>query len=218
MNDFKISDIFAVTLDPLQVIVTLLIALAVGLFIFFIYKKTFSGVMYSRNFNISLIMLTMVTALMLLIINNSLALSLGMVGALSIIRFRTAVKDPIDTVFMFWAVGEGIAMGTKFYDIGLISAVVIGAVMVVLSLVKGRGTQPYLLIIHYNEMASGQIKQMIKQLPGGKLKSKTVQRDGIELTMEVRLKDSETAFVEKFMRVEGVYDAALISHQGDIVS
>ena len=108
MNDFTLSDIFSITLNPLQVITSLLIALLVGLFIFFIYKKTFGGVMYSRNFNLSLIMLTMVTSLMLMLISNSLAVSMGMVGALSIIRFRTAVKDPIDTVFMFWAVGEGI--------------------------------------------------------------------------------------------------------------
>lgn len=216
--DFSFSDIFTVTLSPLQVIATLVIALVIGLFVFFIYKKTFGGVMYSRNFNVSLIMLTMVSALMLMLINNSLALSLGMVGALSIIRFRTAVKDPIDTVFMFWAVGEGIAVGTKFFDIAVIAAVIIGVVMILLSTFRGKGTQPYLLILHYDEAASGQIKQMVKQLPGGRLKSKTVQRDGIELTMEIRLRESETAFVEKFLRVEGVYDAALISHQGDIVS
>lgn len=216
--DFKFSDIFATTMSPLQVVATLVIALVIGLFVFFIYKKTFGGVMYSRNFNVGLIMITMVSALMLMLINNSLALSLGMVGALSIIRFRTAIKDPIDTVFTFWAVGEGIAVGTKFYDVAVIAAVVIGVVMILLPAFRGKGTQPYLLIIHYDEAASGQIKQMIRQLPGGRLKSKTVQHNGIELTMEVRLRDNETSFVEKFLRVDGVFDAALISHQGDIVS
>ena len=137
MNDFTLSDIFSITLNPLQVITSLLIALLVGLFIFFIYKKTFGGVMYSRNFNLSLIMLTMVTSLMLMLISNSLAVSMGMVGALSIIRFRTAVKDPIDTVFMFWAVGEGIAVGTKYYDIAVIAALTIGVIMVVLTVFKG---------------------------------------------------------------------------------
>lgn len=216
--EFTFADIFQTTMNPLQVVSTLVIALIIGLFVFFIYRKSFGGVMYSRNFNVGLIMLTMVSALMLMLINNSLALSLGMVGALSIIRFRTAVKDPIDTVFMFWAVGEGIAVGTRFFDVAVISAIVIGVVMLLLSFVRGKGTQPYLLIIHYDEAASGQIKQMVKQLPGGQLKSKTVQRDGIELTMEVRLRENETGFVEKFLRVEGVFDAALISHQGDIVS
>ena len=209
MNDFTFADIFSLSMSPLQVIVTLLMALIVGGFICFVYKKTFGGVMYSRNFNLSLIVLTMVTALMLMLINNSLALSLGMVGALSIIRFRTAIKDPMDTVFMFWSVGEGIAIGTKFYDIAIISAIIIGVVLAAMGAFKFKGTRPYILILHYDESASGQIKQ---------IKSKTVQRDGIEMTLELRLKDNETGFVEKFMRVEGVYDAALISHQGDIVS
>lgn len=218
MNEFSLSDIFSITLSPLQVILTLVIALLVGLFVFFIYKKTFGGVMYSRNFNLSLIMLTMVTSLMLMLINNNLALSMGMVGALSIIRFRTAVKDPIDTVFMFWAVGEGIAIGTRFYDIAVIAALVIGVIMVVLTVFKGKASMPYLLIIHYHEGASQQVRQMVKQLPNARLKSKTAQRDGIELTMELRLRENETGFVEKFLRVDGVYDATLISHQGDIVS
>ena len=218
MNEFSFSDIFSITLSPLQVILTLVIALLVGLFVFFIYKKTFGGVMYSRNFNLSLIMLTLVTSLMLMLINNNLALSMGMVGALSIIRFRTAVKDPIDTVFMFWAVGEGIAIGTRFYDIAVIAALVIGVIMVVLTVFKGKASMPNLLIIHYHEGASQQVRQMVKQLPNARLKSKTAQRDGIELTMELRLKENETGFVEKFLRVDGVYDATLISHQGDIVS
>ena len=218
MNDFSFADIFTLSMSPLRVLITLLLALAVGGFICFIYKRTFGGVMYSRNFNLSLIVLTMVTSLMLMLINNSLALSMGMVGALSIIRFRTAIKDPMDTVFMFWSVGEGIALGTKFYDIAVISAIVIGVVLAAMGAFKFKGTRPYILIIHYDEAASAQIKQMIKQLPSPRLKSKTVQRDGIELTMELRLKDNETGFVEKFLRVDGVYDAALISHQGDIVS
>ncbi len=213
-----LQSFFSSTLSPLQVLLTLGIALLVGLFIFFIYKKTFGGVMYSRNFNISLIMLTLVTSLMLMLINNNLTLSLGMVGALSIIRFRTAIKDPVDTVFMFWAVGEGIAIGTKFYDVAIISALIIGVILIVLSLFKIKASMPYLLILHYHEAASQQVRAMVKQLPSSHLKSKTVQRDGIELTIELRLRESETGFVEKLLRVEGVYDATLISHQGDIVS
>ncbi len=124
----------------------------------------------------------------------------------------------MDTVVMCWAVGEGIAIGTKFFDIAAIAAVVIGLVLAAMCVFKGKNTQPFLLILHYDDSATPQIKQMVKQLPNAKLKSKTVQRDGIEMTLELRLKESETGFVEKFLRVEGVYDAALISHQGDIVS
>lgn len=213
-----LSSFISSTLSPLQVLLTLGVALLVGLFIFFIYKKTFGGVLYSRNFNVSLVMLTLVTALMLMIINNNLTLSLGMVGALSIIRFRTAIKDPVDTVFMFWAVGEGIAIGTRFYDVAAISSLCIGVILIVLSLVKIKASLPYLLIIHYHESATQQIRAMVKQLPNSRLKSKTVQRDGVELTMEIRVRESEMGFVEKFLRVEGVYDATLISHQGDIVA
>ncbi|MBQ2985452.1 MAG: DUF4956 domain-containing protein, partial [Clostridia bacterium] len=128
---FSTSDLFAITMNPLQVIITLLIGLLVGLYIWFIYKKTFAGVMYSRSFGITLVMMTVVTALMLMLINNSLTLSLGMVGALSIVRYRTAIKDPLDTVFIFWAVGQGIAIGTKFYDVAVIAGIVIGIFLLV---------------------------------------------------------------------------------------
>ncbi len=189
---FHISDLFSGTLNPLRVVLTLLIALAVGGFLYLIYKKTFAGVVYSRSFNISLILLTMVSALVLMLISSNLTLSLGMVGALSIVRFRTAIKDPIDTVFMFWAVGEGLALGAGFVDVGLIGALVIGVVMVVISGAKGSGTAPY--------------------------KSKTVQREGMELTVELRIHESETDFVDKFLRVPGVFDATLVAHQGDLIS
>ena len=108
------SDLLTITMNPVQVILTLIVGLLVGLYVWFIYKKTFSGVMYSRTYGMTLVMMTIVTALMLMLINNSLTLSLGMVGALSIVRYRTAIKDPLDTAFIFWAVGEGIAVGTKF--------------------------------------------------------------------------------------------------------
>ena len=215
---FSTSDLFAITMNPLQVIITLIIGLLVGLYIWFIYKKTFAGVMYSRSFGITLVMMTVVTALMLMLINNSLTLSLGMVGALSIVRYRTAIKDPLDTVFIFWAVGQGIAIGTKFYDVAVIAGIVIGIFLLVISSGKGKGSMGYLLILHYNDMAADAVRKMTKQLPGARVKSKVVRPDSTELTMELRLKDNETGFVEKFLRVEGVYDATLITHQGDVIS
>lgn len=215
---FNLQSLFTVNFNPLQVLISLTLALLIGLYIFFIYKKTFGGVMYSRNFNMTLIIITLVTTLMLMLITTNLTLTLGMVGALSIIRFRTAIKDPIDTGFLFWAVGEGVALGSGFYDVALIGGALIGIFMLLLSAFKVRSSMPYLLVLHYNEAASGAIKQMVKQLPGARLRSKTAQRDGIEMTLEMRLKDNETGFVEKFLRVEGVYDASLISYQGDMVS
>ena len=213
------SDLFTITMNPVQVILTLIVGLLVGLYVWFIYKKTFSGVMYSRTYGMTLVMMTIVTALMLMLINNSLTLSLGMVGALSIVRYRTAIKDPLDTAFIFWAVGECIAVGTKFYDVAIIAGIIIGIFVLLISGSRGKGgAQSYLLIIHYSEAAADAIRKMTKQLPGGRLKSKVVRPGSIELTMELRLKENETGFVEKFTRVEGVYDASLITHQGDIVA
>ena len=212
------SDLFAITMNPLQVIVTLIIGLLVGLYIWFIYKKTFAGVMYSRNFGITLVMMTVVTALMLMLINNSLTLSLGMVGALSIVRYRTAIKDPIDTVYIFWAVGQGIAIGTKFYDVAIIAGILIGIFLLLLASGKGKGSMGYLLILHYSDAASDAVRKMCKQLPGARVKSKVVRPNSTELTVELRLKDNETGFVEKFMRVEVVFDATLITPQGDVIS
>ena len=213
-----LSDLFTINFNPLRVVISLALALVIGLYIFFIYKKSFSGVMYSRNFNVSLILITLVTTLVLMLISTNITLALGMVGALSIVRFRTAIKDPIDSAFIFWAVGEGLALGVGFFDAAIIGGVVIGIFVLLLSAFKVRSAMPYLLVLHYSEAANGPIKQMIKQLPGARIRSKTAQRDGIELTLELRLRDNETGFVEKFLRVEGVYDASLISYQGDLVS
>lgn len=214
---FSLKSLFSATISPLQVVLTLVLGLIVGLYVFFIYKKTFGGVMYSRTFNLSLVLLTLVTSMVIMLITSNLTLSLGMVGALSIVRFRTAVKDPIDTVYMFWAVGEGIAIGAGFYDVAIIAGLVIGLIMVLLTVVKVRASAPYLLILHYSESVGQQVMTLVKKLPGARLKSKTVQREGIELTVELRLREGETGFVEKFLRLNGVYDASLISHQGDIV-
>ncbi|MDD3400594.1 MAG: DUF4956 domain-containing protein [Eubacteriales bacterium] len=209
------------TTDANQValaIITIVVGFIIGLFIYFIYKKTFSGVIYSRTFNLSLVMLTMVTAMVIMFVSNNVKMTLGMVGALSIVRFRTAIKDPIDTVFMFWAIAEGIALGAQFFIQGIIGAILIGLIMVILTMVKGSRSMPYLLIIHFDERAAKAVKQMVAQLPNAKLKSKTVQREGVEMAIELRVKESETGFVDKFLRVEGVFDATLIAHQGDMIS
>ena len=212
------SSLFSSTLNPLRVIISLVAALIIGLIIYFVYRKTFAGVVYSRSFNLSLIMLTMVSTLVLMMISSNMALSLGMVGALSIVRFRTAVKDPMDTVFLFWAIGEGLAVGAGFLDVGFIGVLVIGLLLFIITGIKTSQASPFLLILHYDERASQQIKGMVKQLPKARVKSKTVQRDGIELTVELRVRESDVDFVDKFLRVQGVYDATLVAHQGDMLS
>ncbi len=204
--------------QPVLVIATILCAFVFGLGIFFVYKKTFSGVIYSRSYNLSLVMLTMVSSMVIMFMSNNMKLSLGMVGALSIVRFRTAIKDPIDTVFMFWAIAQGIAFGAGYFLEGIIGFALIGLLMILITVVKGKATLPYLLILHYDDRASKTVKQMVAQLPQAKLKSKTVQQDGVEMAVELRVRQSETGFVDKFLRVDGVYDATLIAHQGDMIS
>ena len=153
--------------QPWLTIFTVVADFLVGLYVFFIYRVTFSGVIYSRTFNLSLVMLSMVSAMVIMFMSNNVKLSLGMVGALSIVRFRTAIKDPIDTVFMFWAIAEGIALGAGYFIEGVVGAIFVGLLMVILTMVKGRSSAPYLLILHYDESASRQIKQMVAQLPQG---------------------------------------------------
>ena len=205
-------------LDFSTVLLNNVVAVVFALFLMLTYRLTYAGTAYSRKYNVTLGMLVIITTLIMSVISSNVALSLGMVGALSIVRFRTAVKDPIDTVFMFWAVGEGLALGAGFVDVGLIGALVIGVVMVIVTSMKGASASPYLLILHFDDRASQQIKGLVKQLPKAHVKSKTVQRDGIELTVELRVRESDTDFVDKFLRVPGVFDATLVAHQGDLLS
>lgn len=192
------------------------VALVAALFIFYIYKRTFSGVLYSRSFNASLILLTLVTSLIIRVISSNVILSLGMVGALSIVRFRTAVKEAMDTVFMYWAVATGITIGAGFYGPGLICCGIIGIILFVISSVKGKGSFPYLLIIRHDFNCAGEVTYALHKLPrNARLKSKTVTSNGVEITMELRLPGDNTTLVNDFLRINGVFDATLVSFQGD---
>ncbi|MBQ1820517.1 MAG: DUF4956 domain-containing protein [Clostridia bacterium] len=219
MGSLNLSEIFNFSTNQVvPLLVSVVLSFVIGMFVYLIYRLTFSGVIYSKTFNMSLVMLTMVATLVILIMSNNLKLSLGMVGALSIVRFRTAIKDPIDTVFMFWAIAEGIVLGAGFFLAAIVGAILIGIFMLLLASSKKKASLPYLLILHYEERASKQIKSMVAQIPYARVKSKTVQREGIELAVELRVRSSETGFVDKFLRVDGVYDATLIAHQGDMIS
>ena len=219
MGSLNLSEIFNFSTNQVvPLLVSVVLSFVIGMFVYLIYRLTFSGVIYSKTFNMSLVMLTMVATLVILIMSNNLKLSLGMVGALSIVRFRTAIKDPIDTVFMFWAIAEGIVLGAGFYLAAIIGAILIGVFMLLLASSKKKASLPYLLILHYEERASKQVRSMVAQIPYARVKSKTVQREGIELAVELRVRSSETGFVDKFLRVDGVYDATLIAHQGDMIS
>ena len=212
---FSITDLFSGTLNPIRVVLTLLIAFAVGGFLHIIYKKTFAGVVYSRSFNISLILLTMVSALVLMLISSNLTLSLGMVGALSIVRFRTAIKDPVDTVFMFWAITAGIMSGAGLYLIGGIACVVLGVLYFVVTFLYRRSQMPYLLVIRYEPDKVQNITAALRRLPRHRIKSRTTTRRGAEVTMEISLKGNEMALIDALYKVDGVTDASLVSYEGE---
>lgn len=196
--------------------VALVLSFAVGLFIWFIYKKTFSGVIYSASFNLSLIAITMITTLIILGVTSNVVLSLGMVGALSIVRFRSAIKEPIDIVFLFWAISEGILCGAGLLALALIGAPIIGVLMLVFASRKERGA-PYLLIVRFADAAREKTltAQVEKAVSRCRIKSKTVTGGvGTELIFEVRLNGDDTDFVQKLGAEAGVSFASLVSVDG----
>ncbi|MBO8155715.1 MAG: DUF4956 domain-containing protein [Bacillaceae bacterium] len=201
------------SISLLDVAIALFIGLITGLFIFFIYRKAFRGVVYNHNFNVTLVLMTMITSLIILTISTNIVLSLGMVGALSIVRFRTAIKDPLDIVFMFWSISAGIAIGAKVYSVALLGSLILGVTVYFLAKHKLKG-MAYLLIIHFKEEAEYAVNYHLKGL-GHKLKSKTIRNQTIELVVELKLKEEKTEFVQELSVVEGVQDVSLVSYNGD---
>ena len=210
-------DGLASALTPQRVLITLGLSCAIGLFLLFVYRKTYMGVLYSPQFGFSLVMVTMVTALIIMPITSNLTLSLGMVGALSIVRFRTAVKDAMDTMYLFLGVAVGICLGAGFYVVAGIGVLVIALVMLVLTGVKTRGAMPYLLVIHYHTSAQADIKHAISGLPKHRMKSKVARGENVELTLEMRIRTGEESVTERLLELPGVRDASLITYQGDLI-
>ena len=199
--------------------IALVLAFVVGLFIFFIYKRTFQGVMYSSSFGTSLIALTMVTTFVILAVTSTVVLSLGMVGALSIVRFRTAIKEPLDIAYLFWAIAAGIVLGAGLITLALLGSIALGVVLYVFSNKKSYDS-PYLLILHYTDSA---IEKTLMQQVSAKvkkyiIKSKTVTAEGVECTVEIRLPDMETAFINNLLAIDGVDQAVLVSYNGDFMA
>ena len=195
----------------------LLIAVAVscvlGLLIAFVYKITYSGVLFSKQFAMGLVLLSMITSVIILAISANLVLSLGMVGALSIVRFRTAVKDPLDTAYMFWAITMGILLGSNAYVIAVVALLGISVIMLVLSYVRLRNPNGYLLVLHYDEFAQADIENELRRsVRFYRMRSKTVTRAGTEMTVEIRL-DHRANLVSSMLDINGVHDATLVACQ-----
>ena len=205
--------------STLDVLLALGLSFVLGLFIFLIYKKTYQGVMYSDSFGVSLIAMSMITSLVIIAVTSNVVLSLGMVGALSIVRFRTAIKEPMDIAFLFWAIAVGIVLGAGLLPLAIIGSVIIGIIIVVFSTRK-IGDTPYILVVSCeNEETESVAYELIKEdAKKSLLKSKSVNKLGIELTYEVRIKDDNTGFVNKISAVNGVTNAVLVSYNGEYMS
>ncbi|MGI6316477.1 MAG: DUF4956 domain-containing protein [Christensenellales bacterium] len=214
VDNFSVSNSTSIP----NLLLAILVSFVLGMLIFLVYKRTFRGVLYSHSFNVSLVMLTMVTALIIRCITSNLTLSLGMVGALSIVRFRTAIKDPMDTVYMFWAVAAGILVGagTGFYAYAIIGSAVISLFLYFMFLRGGKKSHAYLLIIRHDFNATNEVNYAVNRLPRpARLKSKAVTPNGVEITIELRLSGENSNIVNDLMRIEGVFDATLVSYQGE---
>ena len=204
----------------LDMVIAMALAFCIGLFIFLVYKKTFSGVMYSTSFGVSLIALTMITTLVILAVTSNVVLSLGMVGALSIVRFRTAIKEPLDIAFLFWAIAVGIVLAAGMIPLAVFGSVVIGVILIVFVNVRGGTTTPYIMVMQCeNKEAEKKAEAYLAQhTEKNKLKSKSVQKGAVELNIEVRLKDEDTDFVNALSEIEGVRSAVLVSFNGEYMS
>lgn len=218
-NDvFKSSFVDKVSgFSAIDSIIALGAAFLVGLFIYMVYKKTFMGVMYSRPFNVSLVALTMLTTFVILAVTSNVVLSLGMVGALSIVRFRTAIKDPMDLVFLFWAIASGIVLGAGLIPLAIFASIIMGLILVFFANKTVLDT-PYILMINCNDENSEEVvnKKIKSTFSKYQVKSKSVIPDrGIELVFEVRMKNGETKFVNELSQIQGVTNSVLVSYNGD---
>ena len=198
----------------LTILVSLVLAFAVGLFIAWIYRRNFHGVMYSNNFALTLVLMTLITCPVVMCIKESIQLSMGMVGALSIVRFRTAVKDPLDTAYMFWALTMGILLGAGQFFLTALTVVGIAILITVVVNMQSRRMNSFLLVLRMGDEAERAASQIVASVRNQQLKSKTVSSNGIEATYEVRV-DKPDALLNKLRAVQGVYDATLVSYSGE---
>lgn len=217
-NDiFKSSFLETMTsVSILDMAIALVLAFGLGLFIFLVYKKTFNGVMYSSSFGVTLIALTMITTVVILAVTSNVVLSLGMVGALSIVRFRTAIKEPLDIAFLFWSIGVGIVLAAGMIPLAVIGSVIIGVILLVFVNKKSH-THPYIVVVRCeNHNAETQVNKFLSEKTERcMVKSKSAQKGEIELNMEIRLKDDNTDFINNIADMNGVHSAVLVSYNGD---
>ncbi len=214
---FKSSFLENVTsVSLLDMFLALVLSFCVGMFIFYVYKKTYSGVMYSSSFGVTLLALTMITTLVILAVTSNVVLSLGMVGALSIVRFRTAIKEPLDIAFLFWAIAAGIVLAAGMIPLAVIGSIIIGIILLVFVNRKS-GVNPYIVVLSCldPEAEKAAVAFLQSRTLKSVVKSKTASKGGIELNMEIRLKEDDTDFINELASMSGIQSAVLVSYNGD---
>ncbi|MBO5266924.1 MAG: DUF4956 domain-containing protein [Ruminiclostridium sp.] len=203
-------------LSPANMIASMVSALVCGIIIYLVYRFCYRGIVYSENFNVLIVMITAITAFIIMTISSNVVLSLGMVGALSIVRFRTAIKDPLDIGFLFWAIASGLTAGAGLYFVAVFGTALIAVIYIVFSLIK-KDRKNYLLIIRYAENAEKNVNAIL----GGmryRLKNKTVNGENVELTIEVKIKHNDTSSVARFREVDGVNTVTLLEYSGEYMN
>lgn len=214
---FKSSFLENITsVSLLDMAIALALAFGLGLFIFLVYKKTYNSVMYSSSFGVTLVALTMITTVVILAVTSNVVLSLGMVGALSIVRFRTAIKEPLDIAFLFWSIAVGIVLAAGMLPLAVIGSVIIGVILLVFVNKKSH-CNPYIVVLqcdgHDSEARAKAFLETNTQRCV--VKSKTAQKGSVELNLEIRLKDDNTDFINALADMAGVRSAVLVSYNGD---
>lgn len=199
-----------------DILISLALAFALGMFIFLVYKKTYAGVMYSSGFGVTLLALTMITTLVILAVTSNVVLSLGMVGALSIVRFRTAIKEPLDIAFLFWSIAVGIVLAAGMLPLAIIGSLVIGVILLIFANRKPH-VRPYIAVLQCDGQDSEKsaLEYLKTKVQRCVVKTKTAQPGSVELNLEVRLKSEDTDFVNELAAMPGVHSAVLVSYNGD---
>ncbi len=215
-----LTDFFAVessvSLPFFSILLTFFVALFVGALIYFVYQRVFAGVMYSKPFHMSLLLLTLLTTFVILGVRFNVVLSLGMVGALSIVRFRTAIKDPLDLVFLFWSLSAGILVGAGLFVLSILGTVFIGVLLLALATTPHKDS-PYILLVDVEQEQSEVLVQQRLQRLQKKvtLRSKSIAKDSMELIYEIRLRGSDAVFVNELSAISGVCRVSLVSYNGE---
>ena len=198
-----------------ELLTAVLLSFFLGLFIVAVYRVTYSGVLFQKSFALGLVLLSMVTSLVILTISSNVVLSLGMVGALSIVRFRTAVKEPMDTIFMFWAIVAGIITGAGYVPVAIIATLLIGILFLGLSFAGVRfHSSAYLAVVRYNAASDETVNSALRLLPKYKLRSKNMVGDAFEMVLELKLTEAQRKQVEALRSVEGVQEVNILSYNG----